>query len=323
MLTLPDFREKQILFIQAENGLENNIKFNNDNVVYSKDGKIINKMSCHKVFAIFIIGDLTISSVLIRNALQYGVSIFLLKKNLEVYATIGAKAEGNYLLRIKQYNLQNELFLSKQITKNKISNQLILLKNNKKISNEDYKISKKDLFNKIDNAKDNNQLLGIEGSFAKNFFNLYFKELEWYRRMPRAKVDIYNVLMDMGYTFIFNYVDSLLRIYGFDTYKGFYHQLFFQRKSLTCDLVEPFRCIIDKQLLKSYNLKQINKKDFKYANGRYFLKYSESREYAKIFLEAIMKNKEEIFCYTRDFYRFILNDKNDQKDFPIFKINVC
>lgn len=320
MLALPDFREKQILFIQAENGLENNIKFNNDNIVYSKDEKIINKMSCHKTFAIFIIGDLTISSVLIRNALQYGISIFLLKKNFEVYATIGAKAEGNYLLRIKQYNSQNELFLSKQIVKNKILNQLILLKNNKKISNENYKNSKQELFYKIENTKDNNQLLGVEGNFAKNFFNLYFKELEWYRRMPRAKVDIYNLLMDMGYTFIFNYVDSLLRIYGFDTYKGFYHQLFFQRKSLTCDLVEPFRCIIDKQLLKSYNLKQINKKDFKYSNNRYSLKYSESKVYAKMFLESIMKNKEEIFCYTRDFYRFILNNKNKQKDFPIFKI---
>lgn len=320
MLTLPDFREKQILFIQAENGLENNIKFNNDNVVYSKDGKIINKLSCHKTFAIFIIGDLTISSVLIRNALQYGVSIFLLKKNFEVYAEIGAKAEGNYLLRMKQYNLQNELFLSKQIVKNKIFNQLILLKNSKKISSENYKNSKQELLEKIENVKDNNQLLGIEGNFAKNFFSLYFSELKWYRRMPRAKVDIYNVLMDMGYTFIFNYIDSLLRIYGFDTYKGFYHQLFFQRKSLACDLVEPFRCIIDKQLLKSYNLNQINEKDFKFSNGRYLLKYSDSREYAKIFLEAIMKNKEEIFCYTRDFYRFILNDKNDQKDFPFFKI---
>lgn len=320
MLTLPDFKEKQILFIQAEKKLENNIRFLNDNIVYSKDGEIINRMSCHKTFAIFIIGDLTISSVLIRNAMQYGISIFLLKNNFEIYTIMGARAEGNYLLRMKQYDLKNELFLSKQIVKNKITNQLFLLKNSKKISSEDYKESKQKLFDKIDEAKDNNQLLGIEGNTAKYFFNFYFKDLGWYRRMPRAKIDHYNILLDIGYTFIFNYVDSLLRIYGFDTYKGFYHQLFFQRKSLSCDLVEPFRCIIDKQLLKSYNLNQINKDDFKYSNGRYLLKYSESRGYAKIFLEAIMNNKEEIFCYIRDFYRFILNDKNNAEDFPIFKI---
>jgi len=47
------------------------------------------------------------------------------------------------------------------------------------------------------------------------------------------------------------------------------------------------------------------------------LKYDKSQEYAKIFLEAIIKNKEEIFLYVKNFYSFILDDK---KDFPIFEI---
>jgi len=317
MLSLPDFKEKQILFIQAEKNIENNIKFSNDNIVYLKDGKVINRMSCYKVFIIFILGDLAITSVLIRNSLKYGISIFLLKNNFELYAAIGTSAEGNYLLRMKQYSCSNELFISKKIVKNKLLNQLILLKNNKKISIKDYQNHKKELSVKVDNVRDNKELLGIEGNLAKNFFSLYFDEIGWYRRMPQTKVDVYNLLMDMGYTFIFNYIDSLLRIYGFDTYKGFYHKLFFQRKSLTCDIVEPFRCIIEKQLLKSYRLNQINEKDFKCYNGRYSLKYDKSQEYAKIFLEAIIKNKEEIFLYVKNFYSFILDDK---KDFPIFKI---
>ena len=58
----------------------------------------------------------------------------------------------------------------------------------------------------------------------------------------------------------FNCMDSLLRLYGFDTYKGFYHKLFFQRKSLACDVMEPFRCVIDKQILKAFNLGQIDEK---------------------------------------------------------------
>ena len=52
--------------------------------------------------------------------------------------------------------------------------------------------------------------------------------------------------MDIGYTYLFNFIDALLRLYGFDTYLGFYHKEFYQRKSLVCDVVEPFRCIIDK-----------------------------------------------------------------------------
>ena len=90
--------------------------------------------------------------------------------------------------------------------------------------------------------------------------------------MPGVKPDATNLLLDMGYTFLFNFIDALLLLFGFDSYKGCYHKLFFQRKSLSCDVVEPFRCIIEKQILKSYHLKQINKDDFFIEQWKYALK---------------------------------------------------
>lgn len=318
MLSIPDFKEKQVLFIQPERNAENRIKLINDNIAFLKDDKIVNQLSCHKIFAIFIIGDISITSVLVRNCLKCGISIFLLKNNFETYAVIGSDAEGNYLLRIKQYNLSDEFGLAKYIVKNKILNQLILLKSGKKINGKDFEKMNAELNGKIDGANDEKELLGIEGSSTKNFFQVYFAEIDWYKRMPRTKVDHYNVLMDMGYTFLFNYIDSLLRLYGFDTYKGFYHKLFFQRKSLTCDLVEPFRCIIDKQLLKSYNLGQIDEKDFEYSGGRYLLKYDKSQKYANIFLEAILVRKDDLFLFIKDFYRCVV--KEEKGNYPIFKI---
>lgn len=317
MLSIPDFKEKQILFIQPERNAENRIKLINDNVAFLKGDKVINQLSCHKIFAIFIIGDISITSVLVRNCLKCGISIFLLKNNFETYAAIGSGADGNYLLRSKQYNFLGELELAKRIVKNKISNQLALLKNGGKINGADFGKMEIKLNSKIDGAKDEKELLGIEGSSTKNFFQVYFDEIDWYKRMPRTKVDHYNVLMDMGYTFLFNYIDSLLRLYGFDTYKGFYHKLFFQRKSLTCDLVEPFRCIIDKQLLKSYHLGQIDEKDFEYSGGRYLLKYDKSQKYSGLFLDSILTHKENIFLYVKDFYRFMMEKESK---YPIFKI---
>ncbi len=317
MLSIPDFKEKQILFIQPERSAENKIKLVNDNIAFLKDDKIINQLSCHKIFAIFIIGDISITSVLVRNCLKCGISIFLLKNNFETYAVIGCGADGNYLLRNKQYNFSDEFKLAKCTVKNKILNQLALLKIGENINGADFKKMETELSGKIDSAKDNKELLGLEGSSTKNFFQIYFGEIDWYKRMPRTKVDHYNVLMDMGYTFLFNYIDSLLRLYGFDTYKGFYHKLFFQRKSLTCDIVEPFRCIIDKQLLKSYHLGQIDKKDFDYSNGRYLLKYDKSQKYSGLFLDSILSHKENIFLYVKNFYRFMMEK---EFEYPIFKI---
>lgn len=312
MLSLPDFKEKQLLFIRGAE-IKDKIKFTNENICFLKDGKIENQVSCHKVFILFIIGECSLTTALIKKCHKYGVSIFLLNDNLATYSRIISLAEGNYLLRMRQYNLANELNMAKNLVLNKIQNQIFLLEKTK----ENNKLSYLDgVKNKITSAKTEKELLGIEGSAGKFFFENYFSEIGWYKRMPRVKADIVNYLMDLGYTILFNFIDSMLGIYGFDAYKGFYHKLFFQRKSLACDLVEPFRSIIDKQILKSYHLNQVNEKDFKFIGGRYSASYENQRKYLKIFSENIMDHKEEIFCYVRNFYYFIMNNS----EFPYFEI---
>src|SRR5690606_2723208 len=175
--------------------------------------------------------------------------------------------------------------LAQNLVKNKIHNQFMLLARAGKIKTpmKHYKLS----VQKIEAATDAKQLLGLEGSHTKNYFQNYFKEIGWYRRMPRAKPDEINVLMDIGYTLLLNFVDAILRLYGFDVYKGFYHTLFFQRKSLACDMVEPFRSLIDASILKMYNLKQFDSKDFKTQKGKVLLPYNNQGKYLKIFTEAI------------------------------------
>lgn len=319
MITAPDFKEKQILFIQTERGVENKIKFQNDNIVFAKDEKVVNRASCHRVFAVFIVGDIAITSELMKRGVQYGVSFFFLKNNLEVYASVNAAAEGNYLLRMRQYTMTDseELFIAKQILKNKIRNQMRLLKLRK--LGESLAENEVEILRAVDGAGTNDSLLGIEGSMSKEFFSAYFAPLKWWRRMPRAKPDVANFLMDVGYTMMFNFIDSLLRLYGFDTYKGNYHKLFFQRKSLSCDIIEPFRSVIDREVLKMHTLKQIDEKDFEARGGKITASFQNSQKYAGIFMEATMKNREAIYAYVQGFYRFVMN--GEKNPFPEFKIS--
>jgi CRISPR-associated protein Cas1 len=315
MMSLPDFREKQLLIISAKDAVDNKLQFKNENICLTQDGAIINQLSCHKVFAVCIIGDFSITTVLIRNCAQYGVSLFLLKDNLELYASVLSVAAGNYLLREKQYTCTRELEIARHLVANKILNQRILRENirSEQKKNEIYT----ERFQELEKAVTAKELLGYEGSETKAYFADYFTDIGWYRRMPRAKVDIPNVLMDVGYTMLFNFVDALLNLYGFDTYKGVYHTLFFQRKSLACDLVEPFRCIVDAKIVKMYNLGQIDERDFVRIKNKYSLSYEFQKKYAKLFSEAIMEYKEEIFLYIRDYYYCIMNDTSD---YPVFKI---
>lgn len=320
MLQLPDFIQKQIVIIDPRNGTGiNDLKFKNENLVLYRDGKIFNQISIHKIFAIFIVGEMTITSVLIKKVKKCGISIFLLNNNFEEYAAICGQAEGNYLLRHNQYHFHDALNFSKNLVKNKCYNQSILLKEN---SPESFKNisrlqSHKEIEIKIDQTVSIDQLLGIEGSVSKNYFNKYFHDIGWYKRMPRSKVDMVNVLLDIGYNMLFNFIDSLLRLHGFDTYKGIYHQLFFQRKSLSCDIMEPFRVLIDRALMKAFHLGQLCEDDFTLSKGQYFLKIDQSRKYVRIFLEALMDSKEDIFTYVKGFYFCILNQK---QEYPFFKI---
>lgn len=319
MITLPDFKNKQILLILTERGVENKIKIHNDHVVFTKESKVINRASCHRVFAVFIVGDISITSELMKKGRQLGVSFFFLKHNFDCYAWVGAMTEGNYLIRMRQYELsrQEELEISQEIVSNKVKNQLRLLHSRKLAP--DLVSQQDDILAAIEQAGSQDSLRGIEGNVSREFFQAYFEPMDWWKRLPRVKPDIPNFLLDTGYTFMFNFVDSLLRLYGFDTYKGCYHKLFFQRKSLTCDIVEPFRCIIDREVLKMYTLGKINPDDFIFTKGKVSLSYKYNSKYTQSFMEAIMKQREQIYTYVQGFYRFVMN--NERNDFPKFIVS--
>ena len=164
------------------------------------------------------------------------------------------------------------------------------------------------------------EILGLEGIASKVFFAAYFKDMDWKGRQPRAKMSEMNVLMDIGYTFLFYWVENMLSLYGFDLYKGVYHQNFYQRKSLVCDIVEPFRCIIDKQLRKSYNLGQIKSEDFNVFQNQFQLKPEKAKEYTRWLLLAIIEHKDSLYFYCRDYYRAFVKEKTIN-EYPYFNIS--
>ena len=60
-------------------------------------------------------------------------------------------------------------------------------------------------------------------------------------------------------------------------------------------LMEPLRPIIDLAVRKGIGLGQIKEEDFRIENYRYVLSWDKSKKYTKVFLQAIMARKGEIF----------------------------
>lgn len=162
-------------------------------------------------------------------------------------------------------------------------------------------------------------LLGLEGLAARSFFKGYYGMCEWEGRRPRIKGDYVNSTLDIGYTVLFNFIEALLDIYGFDVYCGVLHREFYMRKSLVCDLMEPFRVLIDQQVRKSINLSQCQKEDFINVNGRYLLKWEKNAKYIGFLMQPILAYKMEMFYYIQGYYRAFMKNKLAE-EFPIFEI---
>lgn len=318
MLSLNDFSKKQIVFVYANEGEK--IAYKNDNlIVKDKDDKIKFQVSLYRLYIIYVIGDTSLTTVILKKAKKFGFTIALLSTTFRLYEMIGDIKSGNTLLKDKQYKYQG-IDIAKHIVFNKILNEINVLKNRRKKDDsiKDTISILNEYMVKGGSCDDYYLLLSYEGNAAKQYFKVMFDNVEWKGRKPRIKFDYINSALDIGYTILFTFIEVIVNSFGFDTYVGVLHKQFYMRKSLICDFVEPFRTIIDEQVRKSINLKQIKEEDFMVISKEYRLKYENSTKYANIFLSAIISEKEKIFLYIQEYYRAFMKGKPIE-NYPVYE----
>lgn len=317
MFTAPDFSKKQVVFVLFNEGEK--LAFSNDNlVVKDASGKIKFQCTCYRLFVVFAIGHTSITSALIQKAKKFGFFIALMTPGFRLYDLIGAGKDGNTMLHRKQY-LYSGLDLAKHITANKMQNQMYELKSvrNKSDAVKEAITAIEGYITSLQSTETLNEIMAYEGLASKIYFRNHFNNVLWQGRQPRIKRDYVNSTLDIGYTLLFSFVDALLESYGFDTYCGVMHTQFYMRKSLVCDIVEPFRPLIDHQVKKSINLGQICEEDFIVINNQFRLKWDESSKYVKILMTPIIENKESIFAYVQSYYRAFMKEL-PADEFPIY-----
>ncbi len=290
---------------------------------HNEDGKAktLTKFPFQKILALMVIGHITVTTPLIEKCRRYGVALVVVKPNLRPVFYWSDSAESNFLLRQRQHLMPaDDITIASTLVRNKIGNQRSTLQKTRRRDSLTIEAISQctAALNSLMDIDDYNKLMGIEGVIAKTFFTAYYQDFEWNGRHPRIKCDALNVTLDIGYTMLFNFVECFLRLYGFDLYVGVYHRLWFKRKSLVCDLVEPFRCIIDHATLLAFNRKQFAVKDFAKSQNEYYLKRECTAQYYRVFTEALIAHKQEIFKYIQQYYRCFMGRKSVQQ-YPLFQ----
>lgn len=176
-----------------------------------------------------------------------------------------------------------------KIVKNKITNQALLL-------------------NKIDSDKyywmleyNDEVVLGDktnrEGHSAKVYFNALFG-----MNFIRNNNDDINAALNYGYTVLLSTINKEVLINGYLTQLGIHHKNEFNDFNLSCDLMEPFRVIIDnfvyynrnRKLDSNYKLDIINIFNgvYKYRGKNYVLK-----DIIKLFVKNTLDSVNDIDKY--------------------------
>ena len=322
MFTHKDIEYKSVFVINCIENKELRVQNGVLLLESQEEKKTLTKLPFQKILALFVIGHITITTPLIDKCTKYGIPLVVMKPNFRPVFFFFITAEANFLLRQKQYELdKNDLQIPRVIVKNKILNQLRLLEKTR-LKTEKIQKAKQQCettLQLVDETMDYNTLMGLEGRISKTYFSAYFEQVGFTNRCPRVKADPLNVTLDIGYTILFNYIEAFVRLFGFDPYVGVYHRLWYKRKSLICDLMEPFRSLIDLRVRKAFNTKQCKAEDFNVYKNEYVLKREKNSDYTKMFYEVLIEQKSEVFKYIRDYYRCFMQRKSTP-EYPIFLI---
>lgn len=183
---------------------------------------------------------------------------------------------------------KNKDLLWMKIVKNKITNQGLLLK---KIKNSKYK----SLIGYLEEVQVGDKT-NREGHAAKVYFNALFG-----KDFVRGESDKINIMLNYGYAVLLSTVSKEIVNNGYLTQLGIHHKNEYNPYNLSCDLMEPFRIIIDafvfynneREFNLDFKLDLINifNNTFKYNGKNYTLK-DIITFYVKNTLEVLEKNKE-------------------------------
>ena len=181
-----------------------------------------------------------------------------------------------------------------EIVKNKIINQAMLLK---KVRSAKSKLILSYIDDVVDGDKTNR-----EGHAAKVYFNALFGN-----DFVRNSDDYINAALNYGYAILLSTINKEIIINGYLTQLGIHHKNEFNEFNLTCDLMEPFRVVIDnfvyynqeRKFDTEYKLDIVNilNGTFKYQGKNYTLK-----DIIKMFVKSTLESVNNLENYKEFVY---------------------
>jgi CRISPR-associated protein Cas1 len=252
--------------------------------VKEKD-KVVQEVRIGETCQVNLFGNIQISTQAVQALCEGEVPIAYFSMGGWFYGVTQGLGVRNVYLRRDQFRLADVpsfcLRLARTLVSGKIRNQRTMLQRNHIEPPAGPIAFLKCMQEQAESAHSLEELLGIEGSAARVYFEQFpgmIKAdeaeapshgaapqftLDFLRRNRRPPRDPVNALLSLAYSVLAKDLTIVCHAVGFDPYLGFYHQPRFGRAALALDLMEPFRPLIgDSAVLSAINTRMITPADF-------------------------------------------------------------
>ena len=262
-----------------------------DEVLQVKEKDIlIEEIRMRDVSHVALFGNIQISTQAIQSLCELEVPVTYFSMGGWFYGITRGHALKNVFLRMEQFRLARDetrcLSLARQFVHGKIRNHRTLLMRNHLEPPEPIILKLKRASEDALAAHSIEELLGIEGAAASQYFQQFngmvkveddlpglempVKEgqqlafnFNFTHRNRRPPTDPINAMLSLAYSMLAKDCTLAALAVGFDPYLGFYHQPRFGRPALGLDLMEEFRPLIaESTVLSCINNRVISEKDF-------------------------------------------------------------
>ena len=251
----------------------------NISIIDKKDAKITVENSVIKiddaklplrlVDVLLIMSSVTFDSKELLKITDAGVNIVLFSNYSQKSTIISSTSAKNSELKMKQYlALQKNLQIAKYLIEEKIKRHAYQLSLNQ------ITLEANAYIEKVKSVTSHEELLGIEGSFAREYFKLYFdlipSQFHKHIRTKQPPQDPANALLSYFYSMIYNIITVKLISFGFESSIGYLHKPFRDHHALSSDIMELFRDQINQFVVELFREKELlSMEDFTKKGGVY------------------------------------------------------
>ncbi len=257
--------------------------------VKEKD-RVIEEVRMRDVSHVALFGNIQISTQAIQSLCEQEVPVTYFSMGGWFYGITRGHAMKNVFLRMEQFRLARDettcLSLARQFVHGKVRNHRTLLMRNHLEPPEAIIMKLKRASEDALAAASTEELLGIEGAAASQYFQQFSGMVKVEDDLPgiqtqrqdarqaafnfnfsnrnrRPPTDPVNAMLSLAYSLLAKDCTLAALAVGFDPYLGFYHQPRFGRPALGLDLMEEFRPLIaESTVLSCINHRVVTEKDF-------------------------------------------------------------